>query len=302
SMAPRGCTAMVAAAPPSTRSASASANSRSSSSLRSVRKYCANLARREAAGCSPARPGSVEEVNSTRSVGKPSLTSLVRTRSASRYWPNTASNTALMCISLPSLPSEWARKPQKILRPVKFMGHTRVSPCCCSAAMGRVIAHRLRARRRRSRDRRRCGSLLGDGVALAGRRRRTGLLLRARRLSRRLRRLLQELFERHEDAVVLVVGDLELPARDARRKLLGLGGGLLGSGARRDRDQGVRTVLAAGEHELEPVEGAKRRTGGRRIRRASALAHVFQRQRAEGGRDRLGGRGARELAPLGQGA
>src|SRR5207253_8551465 len=76
------------------------------------RKYCANLARAEAAGCSPARPGSQDAVSSTRSVGNPSPTSRVRTRSAAPYSLNTASNTALMSVSWPLLTSKclWPRK------------------------------------------------------------------------------------------------------------------------------------------------------------------------------------------------
>src|ERR1700686_292086 len=104
---------MVAAPPPSTRSASSSTNGRSSSLLSRGRKYCANFVRAEVAGCSPARPGSQDAVSSTRSVGNPSPTSLVRTRSATPYSSNTASNTALMRLSLPSLPGEWVSQLKK---------------------------------------------------------------------------------------------------------------------------------------------------------------------------------------------
>ena len=50
--------------------------------------------------------------------------------------------------------------------------------------------------------------------------------------------------------------------------------------------------------DLEPIEGAKRRPGGGRIRRGPALAHIIERQRAECGGDGLRRRGARELASL----
>src|SRR5262245_22855566 len=107
---------------------------------------------------------------------------------------------------------------------------------------------------------------------------RVGLLLRSGRFLRRHRRLLQQLFERREDGVVLVVWNLEFPAVEARRKLLGLGGRLLGSGVRGDRDQRVRPVLATGDLDLQAIEGAIRRVRGGWVRRASALASVIERQ------------------------
>jgi hypothetical protein len=83
-----------------TRATSASTRGRSFGSLIRVRKYCSNFARREPIGTRAAWPGSSVAVSSTRSVGKPSLTSLVLTRAAAWYSLNTAISTALMSLLL----------------------------------------------------------------------------------------------------------------------------------------------------------------------------------------------------------
>src|SRR5580698_1180869 len=224
---------MVLAAPSSTRPANRSANARSSSRLNRVRKYWRSCAWRESAGCSPARPVSPRAVSSTRSVGKPSRTNSVRTCSACALRSKTASNTALMwlsCCRRPVLRMRWA-----------------IAGCYCRSCAARTATarrHRTTGTPARSGAHPRGASvrrqrLGGGGGLLPGRRRR-----------------LQERGHGREDRRVLVVRELEFPAREVGLQplRLGLRGGL--GGARAQGHEAAGAILAAQRLDLKSIEGA----------------------------------------------
>src|SRR6266403_4691080 len=104
--------------------------------------------------------------------------------------------------------------------------------------------------------------------------------------SHRLGRLLEQILERTKDGGVLVIGDLELPAAEARIQSLRLRFGLLRGGARAEGDQRARAVLATCDVHLESVEGAEQ--GVRRLRRRGGrLADVIEVKRTQGARNRV---------------
>src|ERR1700682_1981766 len=104
--------------------------------------------------------------------------------------------------------------------------------------------------------------------------------------SHRLGRLLEQILERTKDGGVLVIGDLELPATEARIAALRLRFGLLRSGVRAEGYQRARAVLVTCDIHLESVEGAEQ--GVRRLRRrgGARLADVLGRKRTQGARNR----------------
>src|SRR5882762_8736502 len=108
--------------------------------------------------------------------------------------------------------------------------------------------------------------------------------------------LLEQVLERTKDGRVLVIGDLELPATEARIARLRFRLGLLGGGAYADGQERACAVLAACDVDLEPVEGAEQ--GVRRSRGGARLAHIIQGERAQGARDPVRSARTGQLAPL----
>src|SRR5258707_4189357 len=86
--------------------------------------------------------------------------------------------------------------------------------------------------------------------------------------------LLEQVLERTKDGRVLVIGDLELPATEARIARLRFRLGLLGGGAYADGQERACAVLAACDVDLEPVAGAEQ--GARRSRAGARLAQITQ--------------------------
>src|SRR4030088_56539 len=101
------------------------------------------------------------------------------------------------------------------------------------------------------------------------------LLWRGRRgaLVHRRGWLLEQVLERTKDGRLLVIGDLDLPAAEARIARLRLRLGLLGGGACTHGHERACAVLAACDVDLEPVEGAEQ--GVRRSRGGARLAPIL---------------------------
>src|SRR3569833_363017 len=104
-----------------------------------------------------------------------------------------------------------------------------------------------------------------------------------------------------EDHVVLVGGDLVIPALELGRELLRLVSGLFRGGMSRYGDEIAAAVLVPGDIALETVEGTEDRMRDLGARSGgTALVHIIERQRAERARDRIRGHRARQLPALGK--
>src|SRR5213080_4375894 len=119
-------------------------------------------------------------------------------------------------------------------------------------------------------------------------------------LLHRLWQLLEQLFERTKDGRVLVIGDLELPATEARIARLRLRFGLLRGGVCAQGHERARAVLAACDVDLEAVEGAEQGVRRTRVRGGTRLAHIIEGERTQGARDPVRSAWTGQLAAPGE--